>query len=175
MYLTVLARIATQHAQAFTNFVDIAAEAVEWINIVAAFTLQEVLQTYRRSLKASVRDTTRQALYAYMWLALAHDIPTFIHAFAQLVGFEIDHRWYFSPSPVLHCQYYSTRQCSAMRTTLHNRTRRLESLHRGQEGRQCSQPWFGWYERHNTRFRKAYYQLETSSTPRSWRSKHNLQ
>lgn len=81
MRLVVLARFAARHKDAFTTSVGIAVEAIGSIRTVAALSLQdEVLNTYRRSLKAPIRETTKQSLYANMWLALAYGLPTFIYA-----------------------------------------------------------------------------------------------
>lgn len=87
MQLIVLARFATKHQEAFTNSVGIAVEAVESIKTVSAYCLQdEILQTYRRSLKSPIRETTRRSLYANMWLALAYGIPNFVYALAYWWG-----------------------------------------------------------------------------------------
>lgn len=87
MKLIVLARFATKHREAFTKSVSIAIEAVDSIRTVAAYGLgDEVLQTYRRSLRAPIKETTRRSLYANLWLALAYGLPTFIYALAYWWG-----------------------------------------------------------------------------------------
>ncbi|ETN36198.1 uncharacterized protein HMPREF1541_08475 [Cyphellophora europaea CBS 101466] len=79
MHMIALARFAARHSQAFKNSIGIAVEAVESIKTVAALSLEEeILQTYRRSLKAPTKEMTKQSAYSYMWLALAYGLPTFL-------------------------------------------------------------------------------------------------
>lgn len=67
MRLIVLARFAARHQEAFTNSVGIAVEAIESIKTITALSLQdEVLRTYRESLKVPIRETTMRSLYANM-------------------------------------------------------------------------------------------------------------
>jgi ATP-binding cassette, subfamily B (MDR/TAP), member 1 len=81
MHLISLARFAVKHSQAFKTSIGIAVEAVESIKTVAALSLEEeVLETYRRSLKKPTKEMTQQSLYSYMWLALAYGLPTFLFA-----------------------------------------------------------------------------------------------
>lgn len=90
MNLIASARFHAKHQEAFTRSVGIAIEAVESIRTVAAYGLgDEVLQTYRRSLRAPIKETTRASLYANVWLALAYGLPTFVYAFAYWWGFKL--------------------------------------------------------------------------------------
>ncbi|KAK5936709.1 hypothetical protein PMZ80_011080 [Knufia obscura] len=87
MQLVVLSRFAARHREAFTKSVGIAVEAVESIKAISTLSLEdEVLRTYQRSLKAPIKETTQQALYAKGWLAIAFGIPTFIYALAYWWG-----------------------------------------------------------------------------------------
>ena len=87
MQLVVLARFEAKHQEAFAKSVGITVEAVEQIKTVAVHGLEdETLQTYRRSLKGPVRETTRKSAYAQMWLALSYGFPTFIYALAYWWG-----------------------------------------------------------------------------------------
>ena len=87
MQLIILARFTARHQEAFTRSVGIAVEAIESIRTITVFCLEdEVLQTYLRSLKSPIRETTQRSLYANMWLALAYGIPTFIYALAYWWG-----------------------------------------------------------------------------------------
>ncbi|KAK5076775.1 hypothetical protein LTS08_005946 [Lithohypha guttulata] len=87
MQLIVLTRFAAKHKAAFTRSVGIAVEGLDSIRTVSAYSLEEeVLQTYRRSLKKPTKEVTARSLYANMWLALAYGLPTFIYALAYWWG-----------------------------------------------------------------------------------------
>ncbi|KAF2749754.1 leptomycin B resistance protein pmd1 [Sporormia fimetaria CBS 119925] len=87
MQLRSIIRFAEKHAGAFSSSVGITVEAVTNIRTVAALSLeQEVLQTYRRSLRAPRKEMVVQSLKSNIWLAVANSSGNFIYSFAYWWG-----------------------------------------------------------------------------------------
>lgn len=87
MQLRSIIRFAEKHAGAFSSSIGITVEAVSNIRTVAALSLeQEVLQTYRRSLKGPRKEMIVQSLQTNIWLAIANSSGNFIYSFAYWWG-----------------------------------------------------------------------------------------
>lgn len=87
MRLIALVRFEERHSAAFATSVGITVEAVNSIKMVASLSLEdEVLGTYRRSLKAPIKEVTAHSLYANLWLAIAYSLPNFLYALAYWWG-----------------------------------------------------------------------------------------
>lgn len=87
MQLRSISRFAEKHAGAFSTSVGITVEAVSSIRIITALSLEEeILQTYRRSLKAPRREMVVQSFKTNVWLAIANSIGNVLYAFAHWWG-----------------------------------------------------------------------------------------
>lgn len=87
MQLRSIARFAEKHAGAFSQSIGITVEAVSNIRTVAALSLEnEILQTYRRLLKAPRKEMVLQSIKINLWLAIANSAGNFIYAFAYWWG-----------------------------------------------------------------------------------------
>lgn len=87
MQLRSIARFAEKHAGAFSSSIAITVEAVSSIRTVAALSLEdEILQTYRRSLRAPRKEMVIQSVTTNVWLAIANSCGNFIYAFAYWWG-----------------------------------------------------------------------------------------
>lgn len=87
MRLISLARFAERHETAFATSVGITVEAINSIKTVASLSLEdEVLGTYRRSLRRPIEEVTLQSVYANLWLAVAYALPNFMYALAYWWG-----------------------------------------------------------------------------------------
>ncbi|KAK7728448.1 hypothetical protein SLS57_002336 [Botryosphaeria dothidea] len=85
--LRMLARFHEQHAQAFSNSVAVAKEAVDCIQMVAAYSLEDLeLSVYGRALKAPYDATIRGITVGNFWLALSYSISNLIYALAYWWG-----------------------------------------------------------------------------------------
>ena len=72
-----------RHGKAFAQSIFVAVEAVNSIQMVAAYSLErEILLTYRRSLQGPIREITFQSAYATLWLAVAYAMGCFLYALA---------------------------------------------------------------------------------------------
>ncbi|KAF2874353.1 leptomycin B resistance protein pmd1 [Massariosphaeria phaeospora] len=82
-----IARFAEKHAGAFSSSIGITVEAVSNIRTIAALSAEdEIIQTYRRSLRAPRREMVIQSFKTNIWLAIAQSTGTTIYAFAYWWG-----------------------------------------------------------------------------------------
>jgi len=87
MQLRAIGRFAVKHAGAFTSSIGVTIEAVSNIKTVHALSIEdEIVQTYRRSLKAPRKEMVRQSFKTNVWLAVANSCGSFIYAFAYWWG-----------------------------------------------------------------------------------------
>lgn len=87
MQLRAISRFAVKHAGAFSSSIGVTIEAVSNIKTVHALSIEdEILQTYRRSLRAPRKEMVRQSFKTNVWLALANSFGGFIYAFAYWWG-----------------------------------------------------------------------------------------
>jgi ATP-binding cassette subfamily B (MDR/TAP) protein 1 len=87
MQLRAIGRFATKHAGAFSSSIGVTIEAVSNIRTVHALSIEdEILQTYRRSLKAPRKEMVQQSFKTNVWLAIANSCGGFIYAFAYWWG-----------------------------------------------------------------------------------------
>jgi ATP-binding cassette subfamily B (MDR/TAP) protein 1 len=87
MQLRAIGRFATKHAGAFSSSIGVTIEAVSNIRTVHALSIEdEILQTYRRSLKAPRKEMVKQSFKTNVWLAIANSCGGFIYAFAYWWG-----------------------------------------------------------------------------------------
>ncbi|KAK8076683.1 ABC multidrug transporter SitT [Apiospora phragmitis] len=87
MQIRLLTQFAARHETAFAKSVSITVEAVNSIKTVAALSLeQEVLGTYRRSLKTPRQEMFRSSIWINLWLALTNSISNMIYALAYWWG-----------------------------------------------------------------------------------------
>jgi ABC-type multidrug transport system fused ATPase/permease subunit len=87
MQLRAIGRFAVKHAGAFSSSIGVTIEAVSNIKTVHALSIEEeILQTYRRSLKAPRREMVKQSFKTNVWLAVANSCGSFIYAFAYWWG-----------------------------------------------------------------------------------------
>ncbi|KAF2706197.1 leptomycin B resistance protein pmd1 [Pleomassaria siparia CBS 279.74] len=87
MQLRSIARFSEKHSGAFSNSIGVTVEAVTNIRTVAALSLEnEILQTYRRLLRAPRKEMVLQSLKTNLWLAIANSCGNFIYAFAYWWG-----------------------------------------------------------------------------------------
>jgi ABC-type multidrug transport system fused ATPase/permease subunit len=87
MQLRVLSKYHARHAEAFSTSVGMAVEAVNSIKMVSSLSLEdEILATYRRSLKGPRKEMVAASAYANIWLAIANSAANFIYALAYWWG-----------------------------------------------------------------------------------------
>ncbi|RDW62004.1 hypothetical protein BP6252_11437 [Coleophoma cylindrospora] len=87
MHLMTLSRFAERHESAFTKSIGITVEAVNSIKTVASLSLEEeVLGTYRRSLRGPIKEMLQRSAYANLWLSIAYGLPNFLYALAYWWG-----------------------------------------------------------------------------------------
>jgi ATP-binding cassette subfamily B (MDR/TAP) protein 1 len=87
MQLRAIGNFATRHAGAFSSSIGVTIEAVSNIRTVHALSIEdEILQTYRRSLKAPRKEMVQQSFKTNVWLAIANSCGGFIYAFAYWWG-----------------------------------------------------------------------------------------
>jgi ATP-binding cassette subfamily B (MDR/TAP) protein 1 len=87
MQLRAIGKFATKHAGAFSSSIGVTIEAVSNIRTVHALSIEdEILQTYRRSLKAPRKEMVQQSFKTNVWLAIANSCGGFIYAFAYWWG-----------------------------------------------------------------------------------------
>jgi ATP-binding cassette subfamily B (MDR/TAP) protein 1 len=87
MQLHAIGKFAVKHAGAFSSSIGVTTEAVANIRTVHALSIEdEILQTYRRSLKAPRKEMVRQSFKTNVWLAIANSCGGFIYAFAYWWG-----------------------------------------------------------------------------------------
>ncbi|KAK7991059.1 hypothetical protein PG990_015339 [Apiospora arundinis] len=87
MQIRLLTQFAARHETAFAKSVSITVEAVNSIKTVAALSLeQEVLGTYRRSLKTPRKEMFRSSIWINLFLALTNSISNMIYALAYWWG-----------------------------------------------------------------------------------------
>jgi ATP-binding cassette subfamily B (MDR/TAP) protein 1 len=87
MQLRAIGLFATKHAGAFSSSIGVTIEAVSNIRTVHALSIEdEILQTYRRSLKAPRKEMVQQSFKTNVWLAIANSCGGFIYAFAYWWG-----------------------------------------------------------------------------------------
>lgn len=87
MRVRALVHFEQRHATAFAHSISIAVEAVNSIQMVAAYSLEhEILKTYRRSLQSPIKEVTLHSAYATLWLAIAYAMGTFLYALAYWWG-----------------------------------------------------------------------------------------
>lgn len=87
MQLRAIGKFAVKHAGAFSSSIGVTIEAVSNIRTVHALSIEEeILQTYRRSLKAPRKEMVKQSFKTNVWLAVAHSCGGFIYAFAYWWG-----------------------------------------------------------------------------------------
>jgi ATP-binding cassette subfamily B (MDR/TAP) protein 1 len=87
MQLRAIGLFAAKHAGAFSSSIGVTIEAVSNIRTVHALSIEdEILQTYRRSLKAPRKEMVQQSFKTNVWLAIANSCGGFIYAFAYWWG-----------------------------------------------------------------------------------------
>jgi ABC-type multidrug transport system fused ATPase/permease subunit len=87
MQLRAIGQFAVKHAGAFSSSIGVTIEAVSNIKTVHALSIEEeILQTYRRSLKAPRKEMVKQSFKTNVWLAVANSCGSFIYAFAYWWG-----------------------------------------------------------------------------------------
>ena len=87
MQLRAIGRFAVKHAGAFSSSIGVTIEAVSNIKTVHALSIEEeIIQTYRRSLKAPRKEMVKQSFKTNVWLAVANSCGSFIYAFAYWWG-----------------------------------------------------------------------------------------
>lgn len=87
MRVKALVDFEKRHGKSFAQSIFIAVEAVDSIQMVAAYSLEgEILTTYRRSLQGPIKDVTIHSAYATLWLAIAYAMGTFLYALAYWWG-----------------------------------------------------------------------------------------
>ncbi|KAH7083051.1 leptomycin B resistance protein pmd1 [Paraphoma chrysanthemicola] len=87
MQLRAIGRFASKHAGAFSSSIGVTIEAVSNIRTVHALSIEdEILQTYRRSLRAPRKEMVKQSFKTNVWLAIANSCGGFIYAFAYWWG-----------------------------------------------------------------------------------------
>ncbi|EKG13082.1 Putative ABC transporter protein [Macrophomina phaseolina MS6] len=85
--LRMLARFHEQHAAAFSNSVAVAKEAVDCIQMVAAYALEDLeMSVYGRALKAPYDATLKGITVGNFWLALSYSISNLVYALAYWWG-----------------------------------------------------------------------------------------
>ncbi|KAF9636608.1 putative abc multidrug transporter protein [Lasiodiplodia theobromae] len=87
MRLRALAQFHEKHAKAFNQSVAVAKEAVDRIQTVAAFALEDLsLRVYGRALRAPYAATLRGIVTSNFWLALSFSVTNLIYALAYWWG-----------------------------------------------------------------------------------------
>ncbi|OTA01861.1 MDR-type ABC transporter [Trichoderma parareesei] len=87
MQVRSLSRFERKHAGAFSTALGITVEAVTSFKTISSLSLEdEILNTYRRALKAPQRETALASVYTNFWLAIANSIGNLIYAFAYWWG-----------------------------------------------------------------------------------------
>jgi ATP-binding cassette subfamily B (MDR/TAP) protein 1 len=87
MELRVLGKFEEKHENAYTKSVDIGVEAITSIKTIASFSLEEeILQTYRRSLRGPRKDTLSVTLQASLFQALTYFLGNCVNALAYWWG-----------------------------------------------------------------------------------------
>ncbi|KAK7961127.1 hypothetical protein PG996_011769 [Apiospora saccharicola] len=87
MQIRLLTQFAARHETAYAKSVSITVEAVNSIKTVAALSLeQEVLGTYRRSLKTPRKEMFRSSIWINLFLALTNSVSNMIYALAYWWG-----------------------------------------------------------------------------------------
>lgn len=83
MQVRSLSQFERKHAGAFSNAIGITAEAVNQFKTVTSLSLEkEVLESYRRALKAPRKEMTLASAYTNFWLSVANSTSQIIYAFA---------------------------------------------------------------------------------------------
>ncbi|PCD29005.1 hypothetical protein AU210_011549 [Fusarium oxysporum f. sp. radicis-cucumerinum] len=87
MQLRSLSKFERRHAGAFSGAVGIANEAVNSFKTISSLSIEEeVMSSYRRSLRAPRKEITFASMYANLWLSLANSTGNLIYAFAYWWG-----------------------------------------------------------------------------------------
>ncbi|KAF2468425.1 leptomycin B resistance protein pmd1 [Lindgomyces ingoldianus] len=87
MQLRSIAHFRERHASAFLTSIAITVEAVSNIRTIAALSIEaEIMQTYRRTLKAPRKEMVMQSIKSNVWLAIANSTGNIIYAFAYWWG-----------------------------------------------------------------------------------------
>ncbi|KAF1957107.1 P-loop containing nucleoside triphosphate hydrolase protein [Byssothecium circinans] len=82
-----ISRFSEKHAGAFSSSIGITVEAVSNIRTVASLSLEEeIIQTYRRSLRAPRKEMVLQSFKCNVWLAVANSLGNVLYAFAHWWG-----------------------------------------------------------------------------------------
>ncbi|KAK5988670.1 ABC transporter 1 [Cladobotryum mycophilum] len=87
MQVRSLSSFERKHAGAFSNALGITVEAVNSFKTVSSLSIEhEVLESYRRALKAPQREMVVASVYTNFWLAIANSTGNLIYAFAYWWG-----------------------------------------------------------------------------------------
>ncbi|KAM5348571.1 hypothetical protein ACJ41O_008395 [Fusarium nematophilum] len=87
MQLRSLSQFERRHAGAFSGAVGISVEAVNSFKTISSLSIEdEVMESYRRALKAPRKEITLSSMYANLWLAIANSTGNLIYAFAYWWG-----------------------------------------------------------------------------------------
>lgn len=87
MELRILGQFEEKHENAYTKSVDIGVEAITSIKTIASFSLEdEILRTYKRSLKGPRKDTLKVTLQASLFQALTYFLGNCVNALAYWWG-----------------------------------------------------------------------------------------
>lgn len=81
MRVASLARFEERHLEAFAKSNAITVEAINGIRTVMSLSLEhEILATFRRSLRAPMRQVAQQSAWACLWLAVGYGLSNFLYA-----------------------------------------------------------------------------------------------
>ncbi|TQW00272.1 ABC multidrug transporter Mdr4 [Cordyceps javanica] len=81
MRVATLAKFEERHLEAFANSNAITVEAINGIRTVMSLSLEhEILATFRRSLRAPMRQVAQQSAWACLWLAVGYGLSNFLYA-----------------------------------------------------------------------------------------------
>ncbi|KAF2635410.1 leptomycin B resistance protein pmd1 [Massarina eburnea CBS 473.64] len=87
MQLRSISRFGEKHAGAFSSSIGITVEAVSNIRTIASLSLEdEILETYRRSLREPRKEMVVQSFKSNVWLAVANSVGNVLYAFAHWWG-----------------------------------------------------------------------------------------
>lgn len=87
MELRVLGKFEERHEHAYTKSVDIGVEAITSIKAIASLSLEEqILKTYRQSLKGPRKETLQVTVQASFWQAMTYFLGNLVNALAYWWG-----------------------------------------------------------------------------------------
>lgn len=85
--IRMMARFTEKHREAFAHSVGVAKDAIDHIQTIALYSLEEhVEQTYQRSLQEPYKQTLQLIVIGNFWLALSFGLSSLVYAFAYWWG-----------------------------------------------------------------------------------------